>query len=189
MKITELSLNKPVSVIVLTLSVYVLGVLALFTMPVNLLPTVVYPLVKVNISWRGATPEDVENQIAEVVEQKVATVDNLDYISATCMDGAYELLVYFDFNADRDVAYQDVMAKMGIVRKSLPKDADEPTIIKADPSQMPVMDLLITSDGYWRSGKTVKSKDGADTALAECPQVKDVLVVKRLGSNGVRELA
>jgi len=148
MKITELSLNKPVSVIVLTLSVYVLGVLALFTMPVNLLPTVVYPLVKVNISWRGATPEDVENQIAEVVEQKVATVDNLDYISATCMDGAYELLVYFDFNADRDVAYQDVMAKMGIVRKSLPKDADEPTIIKADPSQMPVMDLLITSDGW-----------------------------------------
>jgi acetyl-CoA synthetase len=42
--------------------------------------------------------------------------------------------------------------------------------------------LLITSDGYWRSGKVVKSKDNADTALAECPQVKDVLVVKRLGT-------
>lgn len=148
MKITEFSLNKPVSVIVLMLSVYVLGVISLFTLPVNLLPTVVYPLVKVNMTWRGATPEDIENQIADVVEQKVATVDNLDYLSSTCMDGAYELLVYFDYKADRDVAYQDVTAKMGIVRKSLPKDADEPTIIKADPSQLPVMDLLVTSESW-----------------------------------------
>ena len=50
MKITELSLKKPVAVIVLMLSVYVLGIIALFTLPVNLLPTIVYPLVKVNIS-------------------------------------------------------------------------------------------------------------------------------------------
>lgn len=148
MKITELSLKKPVAVIVLMLSVYVLGIIALFTLPVNLLPTIVYPLVKVNISWRGATPEDIENQIADVVEQKVSTVDNLDYIATTCMDGFYELLIYFDYKADRDVAYQDVTAKMGIVRKNLPKDADEPVIIKADPSQLPVMDLLVTSDGW-----------------------------------------
>lgn len=148
MKITELSLKKPVAVIVLMLSVYVLGIIALFTLPVNLLPDIIYPLVKVNISWRGATPEDIENQIADVVEQKVATVDDLDYISSTCMDGMYELLVNFDFSADRDVAYQDVVAKMGIVRKNLPKDADDPVIIKADPSQLPVMDLLITSDSW-----------------------------------------
>jgi len=148
MKITELSLKKPVAVIVLMLSVYVLGIIAMFTLPVNLLPTIVYPLVKVNISWRGATPEDIENQIADVVEQKVSTVDNLDYISTTCMDGFYELLIYFDYKADRDVAYQDVVAKMGVVRKNLPKDADEPVIIKADPSQLPVMDLLVTSEGW-----------------------------------------
>ncbi|MCX5791919.1 MAG: efflux RND transporter permease subunit [Elusimicrobia bacterium] len=148
MKITELSLKRPVAVMVLMLSVYVLGIISLVTLPVNLLPTVVYPLVKVNIAWRGATPEDIENQIADVVEPKISTVDNLDYITTTCMDGFYELLVYFDYNADRDVAYQDVMAKMGIVRKNLPKDADEPTIIKADPSQLPVMDLLVTSGGW-----------------------------------------
>lgn len=148
MKITELSLKKPIAVIVLMLSVYVLGIIALFTLPVNLLPTIVYPLVKVNISWRGATPEDIENQIADVVEQKISTVDNLDYIASNCMDGLYELLIYFEYNADRDVAYQDVVAKMGIVRKKLPKDAEEPVIIKADPSQLPVMDLLVTADNW-----------------------------------------
>jgi CzcA family heavy metal efflux pump len=148
MKITELSLKKPVSVIVLMLSVYVLGIISILTLPVNLLPDIVYPLVKVNISWRGATPEDIENQIADIVEQKVATVDNLDYLSSTCMEGMYELLVNFDYSADRDVAYQDVVSKMGIVRKNLPKDADEPVIIKADPSQLPVMDLLVTSENW-----------------------------------------
>lgn len=130
------------------MSAYLLGLVALFTLPVNLLPDIVYPLVKVNISWRGATPEDIENQIADVVEQKIATVDNLDYLSSSCMEGMYELLVNFDFSADRDVAYQDVVAKMGIVRKNLPKDADEPVIIKADPSQLPIMDFLVTSDNW-----------------------------------------
>ena len=162
MKITEISLKRPVASLALMASVYLLGLLALFTLPVNLLPTIVYPMVKVNISWRGATPEDIENQVAEVVEQKVATVDNLDYISSTCMEGMYELLVNFDFRADRDTAYQDVVAKMGIVRKNLPKEADEPVIVKADPSQLPVMDFLVTSDSW----DLIKLRDWTQNFLA-----------------------
>ena len=42
-------------------------------------------------------------------------------------------MVNFDYRADRDIAYQDVLAKMGLVRNQLPKDAEEPLIIKADP--------------------------------------------------------
>jgi len=148
MKLTDLALKKPVATTVLMLSVYVLGIISMLKLPVNLLPDITYPLVKVNISWRGATPEDVENQIADVVEPKISTVDNLDYLETRCMEGFYELLVNFDYSADRDVAYQDVVAKMGIVKKNLPKDADEPTIIKADPSLLPVMDLLITSRNW-----------------------------------------
>jgi multidrug efflux pump subunit AcrB len=76
----------------------------------------------------------------------MATVDNLDYIESTSEDGLYSLLVNFDYTVNRDVAYQDVLAKMGLVRKELPKEVEEPVIFKADPSQLPVVDLLITDD-------------------------------------------
>jgi CzcA family heavy metal efflux pump len=146
MKITSLALRKPVAVIVLLITAWVLGILSFGRLPVNLLPDITYPLVKVYVSWRGATPEEIEDNIADVVEPKVATVDNLDYLETQCSEGLYTLLVNFDYSADRDIAFQDVLAKMSQARKNLPKDADEPLILKADPSQLPVMDLIVTSE-------------------------------------------
>jgi len=148
LKITDIAIKKPVSVFVLLAAVIVVGVLSFARLPTNLLPDITYPLVKVYIDWRGATPEEIEDNIADVVEQKVATVDNLDYLDSQCTEGLYTLLVNFKYDADRDVAYQDVLAKIGLIRKNLPKDAGEPLIFKADPSQLPVMDLIITSENW-----------------------------------------
>ena len=146
MKITELSLKRPVAVIVLVATAVLLGLISFVSLPVNLLPDITYPMVKVYINWRGATPEDIENNIADVVEQKMATVDNLDYLDSQCTDGLYTLLVNFKEGTNVDIAYQDTLAKMGLVKKQLPKDASEPMIFKADPSQLPVIDLLIISE-------------------------------------------
>ena len=95
MKITELSLKKPVAVIVLAAAAIILGIISFAGLPVNLLPDITYPMVKVYVNWRGATPEDIEDNIADVVEQKMATVDNLDYLDSQCTDGLYTLLVNF----------------------------------------------------------------------------------------------
>ncbi|MGB9721502.1 MAG: efflux RND transporter permease subunit [bacterium] len=148
MKISEISIKKPIAVLILMVAVWVVGITSYTQLPINLLPDITYPLVKVYINWRGATPEEIEDNIAEVVEPKMATVDNLDYLESQCTEGLYTLLVNFSYEANRDIAYQDVLAKMGLVRKKLPKDADEPLIFKADPSQLPVMDLIITSDEW-----------------------------------------
>jgi len=98
------------------------------------------------VTWHGATPEEIEDNIATIIERKIATVDDLDYMETQCTEGLYALQVNFTYNADRDVAFQDVLSKLGQVRKNLPRDAEEPLVFKADPSQLPVMDLLITSD-------------------------------------------
>ena len=98
------------------------------------------------MTWHGATPEEIEDNIATIIERKIATVDDLDYMETQCTEGLYALQVNFTYNADRDVAFQDVLSKLGQVRKNLPRDAEEPLVFKADPSQLPVMDLLITSD-------------------------------------------
>ena len=146
MNLPALAVRRPAATLVLTLAVAVVGVLALLRLPTNLLPDITYPLVKVYVGWRGATPEEIENEIATVVERRMATVDGLDYLESQTTEGLYTLLVNFDYSTDRDVAYQDVLAKMGLVRQRLPAYADEPQIIKADPSQLPVVDLLVTSE-------------------------------------------
>ena len=148
MKITRQSINRPVAVAVLMIAVAVIGVFGFTGLPVNLLPDITYPLVKVYVYWRGATPEEIEDNIAEIIEPRMATVDKLDYLESQCSEGLYTLLVNFDYSANRDVAYQDVTAKMGLVRKKLPADAEEPLIIKADPSQLPVMDLIVVSKRF-----------------------------------------
>ena len=146
MKFTIQSIKRPAGTIILMLALMVLGILGYMRLPVNMLPDITYPLIKVYVYWPGASPEQIENEVAQVIERKMATVDNLDYIESTSEDGLYSLLVNFDYSVNRDVAYQDVLAKMGLVRKELPKEVEEPVIFKADPSQLPVIDLLITDE-------------------------------------------
>lgn len=146
MKLTAQSIKRPAGTIMLMLVIMVIGIAGFLRLPTNMLPDITYPMVKVYVYWPGATPEQLENEVATVIERKMATVDNLDYIESTSEEGVYTLLVNFDYSVDRDVAYQDVLAKMGLIRKELPKDILEPVVFKADPSQLPVVEVLVSAE-------------------------------------------
>ncbi|MEN6589110.1 MAG: efflux RND transporter permease subunit, partial [Proteiniphilum sp.] len=146
MKLTIESIKRPAGTIMMMIVIMAVGIAGFLRLPTNMLPDITYPMVKVYVYWNGATPEQIENEVATVIERKMATVDNLDYLESTSEEGVYTLLVNFDFSVDRDVAYQDVLAKMGLVKKELPQDILEPVVFKADPSQLPVVELLVSSD-------------------------------------------
>jgi hydrophobic/amphiphilic exporter-1 (mainly G- bacteria), HAE1 family len=146
MKLTIQSIKRPAGTIMLMIVLMVVGIAGFFRLPTNMLPDITYPMVKVYVYWPGATPEQMENEVATVIERKMATVDNLDYIESTSEEGVYTLLVNFDYSVDRDVAYQDVLAKMGLIKKELPQGILEPVIFKADPSQLPVVEILVSSE-------------------------------------------
>jgi CzcA family heavy metal efflux pump len=122
-----------------------MGVFGLLTLPVDYLPDITYPMVKIHIYWRGATPEEIDTNIADPLERVMATIDRLDYLESTTTEGMYTLLVNFRYGTNVDVAYQDVMAAYGRVTRELPKDMDPPIIMKADPSQLPVMEVTLSS--------------------------------------------
>jgi len=148
MKLTAASLKRPVAVTVLVVATFVTGLFSLSRMEVNYLPDISYPMVKIHAWWRGATADDIETNIADPLEEIIATVDGLDYIESSSIEGMYTLLVNFSYDVDVEVAFQDVVAAMGRVTKKLPRDMDPPVIIKADPSQLPVIELMITSDQH-----------------------------------------
>jgi len=148
MKITDVALKRPVAITVLVVATFAAGLFSLTQLDVNYLPDISYPMVKIHIWWPGATADDIENNIADPLEGVIATVDNLDYIESSSIEGMYTLLANFSYGVDVEVAFQDVVAAMGRVTKKLPRDMDPPVIIKADPSQLPVIEVMITSDEY-----------------------------------------
>jgi hydrophobic/amphiphilic exporter-1 (mainly G- bacteria), HAE1 family len=148
MKITTAALKRPVAVTVLVVATFAAGLFSLTQLDVNYLPDISYPMVKIHIWWRGATADDIETNIADPLEEVIATVDGLDYIESSSIEGMYTLLANFSYGVNVEVAFQDVVAAMGRVTKKLPRDMDPPVIIKADPSQLPVIEVMLTSDEH-----------------------------------------
>jgi len=146
MKITQYAVRRNLATSAMVVALVVLGLYALWQLPVDFLPNMTYPLIKVHIWWRGATPEEIEKNIADPVERQMATVDDLDYLESSSIEGMYTLQANFQYSVDVDVAYQDALAAMARVARELPKDIDPPVIIKADPSQLPIVQMTVTSD-------------------------------------------
>ena len=128
------------------------------------MPDITYPLVKIQIKWPGATPEEIDTDIADLIERMMSTVDRLDHLESSSVEGEYALDVHFDYGADIDVAFQDVMAALTRAQRLLPDGyADPPFVFKANPSQLPVMQLTVSSDRW----NPVKLRDWAENWLQD----------------------
>ncbi|HBG18715.1 MAG TPA: AcrB/AcrD/AcrF family protein [Desulfobulbaceae bacterium] len=146
MKITEYTVRKRLATSAIVLALVVLGLYGMWRLPVNFLPDMTYPMIKLNIFWSGATPEEIERNLAEPIERQMMTVDGLDYLESSSIEGMYSLIANFSYGRDIDVAYQDATAALARVARRLPRDIDPPVIFKADPSQIPILQLTVRSD-------------------------------------------
>lgn len=163
MKITSYSVHRRLATSAIVIALVVLGLYGLLRLPVDYLPNVTYPLIRVQIKWPGATPEEIDTDIADPVERFIATVDRLDYLESSSKEGLYALNVYFEYGMDIDIAFQDVLAALTRAQQNLPKDIEMPYVDKADPSQLPVMQLTVSSDAW----SPVKLRDWADNWLQD----------------------
>ena len=77
-------------------------------LPVNFLPDMTYPMVKVNIFWSGATPEEIERGLAEPIERQLMTVDGLDYLESSSIEGMYSLIANFRYGVNIDTAAESM---------------------------------------------------------------------------------
>ncbi|MFP4029812.1 MAG: efflux RND transporter permease subunit [Candidatus Brocadiia bacterium] len=148
MKITQYSVTRRLATSAIVVALVVLGLYGLWRLPVDFLPDITYPMVKVQIKWPGATPDEIDKDIADPVERLMATVEDLDSLDSTSRTGLYALNVNFDYGTDTDVAFQDVLAALTRARPDLPDNAEEPFVFKADPSQLPVVQVAINSERW-----------------------------------------
>ena len=139
MTLSDLSIKKPVFAWMLMILFMVLGGISFLRLGVSQMPDVDQPTVSVNLQWEGAAPEIMENDVVDIVEDAVMSIQGIKNISSSCRQGSANVTIEFDLNRDIDVAIQDVQARLAQAARRLPADMDPAVISKQNPEDQPIM--------------------------------------------------
>jgi hydrophobe/amphiphile efflux-1 (HAE1) family protein len=139
MKITEVCVKKPVLAWMMMTATIVFGIVAGTRIGISQFPDVDFPTISVNISWPGAAPEVVENDIVESLEEALVQVEGLKTISSSSRQGGASITLEMELSRNIELALQDIQAKVAQAQRSLPRDIDPPTISKSNPEDQPIM--------------------------------------------------
>jgi multidrug efflux pump subunit AcrB len=140
------AISHPIGTVMLTLTLLVLGVVYVGRVPVDLLPRIVYPQVRVSVSNAGVEPMVLEETIAKPLESALATTENLSLIETDVSEGRVSLTLEFAHGTNIDFALQDAAKNVERVRAQLPEEADSPVISKSEPTASPVFSVAFSSD-------------------------------------------
>jgi hydrophobe/amphiphile efflux-1 (HAE1) family protein len=106
-------------------------------------PDVDFPVVNISISWEGASPEIMETDVVDLVEDAVTSVEGVKEVSSSSRQGSANVTVEFELERDIDVALQDVQAKLSQLQRRLPLGIDPPIVSKTNPEDEPIMRIAI----------------------------------------------
>ncbi|MBE0622700.1 MAG: efflux RND transporter permease subunit [Burkholderiales bacterium] len=129
----------------LTLTAIVLGGFALNRLSIDLLPRLIYPQIGVRILDPGVPANIMEEQATRQIEEQLAITEDASGVESTTLEGTSEVELYFDYGKDIDVALRDASTRLDRAKRFLPTTIDPPIIFKRDPSQIPVMEFVVSS--------------------------------------------
>ncbi|MBK7581795.1 MAG: efflux RND transporter permease subunit [Myxococcales bacterium] len=165
MNLAELSLRRPVLCLVASLVLFLLGVVGFRFLGVREYPAVDPPVVTITTNYPGASPDVIDSQITEPLEQAVNGVSGVRNISSTSRDSQSVIRVEFAIGAAVDAAANDIRDKVAGAVRRLPADVDPPIVEKADADASPIVFLTVQSD---------------TKSILEVNQLADTLIKERM---------
>src|SRR5262245_50204909 len=145
MFLSDVSIKRPVFATMLMVLLVVLGVVSYRRLAIDEYPDVTYQTVSVNASFRGASPQVMEREVARPIEEAVNTVQGVKEVNSSSSEGSANVRITFHLDADIGTGLQDVQAKVASIRRGLPADMDEVVIRRFDPNDRPIMAIAIQS--------------------------------------------
>jgi HAE1 family hydrophobic/amphiphilic exporter-1 len=145
MFLSDVSIKRPVFATMLMVSLVVLGVVSYQRLAIDEYPDVTYPVVVVQTAYPGASPEVMEREVSRPIEEALNTVQGLYEVTSTSFEGSSLVRVQLNLGVNVMEAQQDVQAKVARIRRSLPRDIDDPVIVRFDPNERPIMSIAIQS--------------------------------------------
>ncbi len=146
MFLSNFSIKRPVAITAILIVFLLLGINSYRKLGLNNMPEIDIPYVTVTVIYPGASPEELEVDVAKVIEDSVSTIDGLKNLDSICVENLCQLTLEFQLDVDVDVAATDVREKVDLIINDLPEDAEAPEIAKYDPNSKPVVTLILTGD-------------------------------------------
>jgi HAE1 family hydrophobic/amphiphilic exporter-1 len=144
MSIIDISIKRPVTVIMGALALVVFGIIAYTSLPVSLLPETQMAVVTVQALYPGASPQIVESQLTKPVEDEVFSVADVDSLTSYSMDSVSIVTVLFREGKDENLAIQEVKDKIDAILAQLPDAVEKPSISKIDvAASIPIMNIVL----------------------------------------------
>jgi len=139
------SIRHPIGVIMLTLAVCVLGLFALGSLKIDLLPHIIYPEVRVRVIDPGVPATIMEDAVTRQLEEQLAITEDAVHVQSRTQEGRSSVDLAFEYGKDIDIALRDASTRLDRAKRFLPDTIDPPIIYKRDPSQLPVAEYVISS--------------------------------------------
>ena len=143
----KFSVKKPLTILVATLAVVVLGVVAYLNMTPDLMPNMDFPYVILITSDPGASPEAVEQSVTRPLEQSMATLDQIKSVTSTSQDSVSMVVLEFEDGVNMDTVSIDIQQKISALQASWDGTVSSPYVLKMNPSMIPTMVAAISRDG------------------------------------------
>ena len=139
------SIRHPVGVSAIALAVIVLGVFALGKLAIDLLPHLIYPDIRVRIIDPGVPAKVMEDRITRQLEEQLAITEDAISVESRTSQGLSTVDLSFEYGKDIDIALRDASTRLDRAKRFLPGSINPPVIYKRDPSQIPVLELVVSS--------------------------------------------
>ncbi len=149
MKLSELSVKRPVAVSMIVLIFVVIGIYSLTMLPMESMPEMDMSMAIVNTTYSGVGASEMENLVTKKIESAVSSVSGVDTITSQSSEGSSLVMVQFSNGTDMDQAVNDMNNSIEMYKQLLPSDCDDPSVIKLDVNSiMPVAMMSVSCDGY-----------------------------------------
>jgi len=145
MRIHEISVKRPVAILMCVLIVLVLGGVSLSKIPVDLMPDISFPIAIVSTTYSGVAPQEIENIVTKPIENAVATVNNVKSIQSISSEGSSIVIAEFNSGTDMDFATLNMREKIDMIKGYLPDDVGDPVVMKIDPNMLPIVTISVTN--------------------------------------------
>ena len=163
MKLSDVSIRRPVFSAVMAMLIAIVGLVGFFSLPVREYPAVDPPVVSVETTYTGAAANVIETRVTQVLEEQLSGLEGLQTITSRSRDGQSSISLEFAPGRSVDEAANDVRDRVGSAARSLPQEVDPPTVRKVDADASPILFLVFSKPGWSR----LQLSDYVDRNLAD----------------------
>ena len=141
MSITEIAIKRPLLISVIFFTLIIFGFLCYSSLSYNLLPKFEAPIISIQTIYKGASSEEVQNNVTKKIEDAVSSIEGVDVVSASSQENVSMVVVQLKQKMNATVAQSDAERKINQIRNDLPDGVDDPVISKFSSSEIPVLRL------------------------------------------------